>query len=113
MISAFLLFFMLHAFVWFSTIYQLTEAVTHQKALIICMALSIPTSLLSFYATKAAYEVLGTAWSIKLFGFGLGYLVFPFLTWIFLKESPYNLKTITCIILSFTIVAIQVFVPDN
>ena len=113
MLVAFLLFFFLHAAVWFSTNYQLAEDVSSQDALILCVLLAIPTSLISFYATKVTHEALGTAWGVKLFGFGLGYLVFPILTWIILKESPCNLKTITCIALSFIIVAIQVFVPDS
>ena len=79
----------------------------------ICVALAIPTSVVSFYACKWAYDVLESAWSVKLFGFAAGHLVFPILTWIFLHESPFNLKTITSIILALAIVFVQVCVPDN
>ena len=75
--------------------------------------LAIPTSVVSFYACKWAYDVLESAWSVKLFGFAAGHLVFPILTWIFLQESPFNLKTITSIILALAIVFVQVCVPDS
>ncbi len=113
MLLAFLLFFSLHAAVWFSTNYQLAENVSQKSALILCVLLAIPTSLMSFYATREAHNFLGSAWGVKLLGFGVGYFVFPILTWIILKESPFNIKTMSCIVLSFAIVAIQVFVPDS
>lgn len=113
MLVTLLLFFVLHAFVWFSTNYQLMNGVENSKALLVCLLLAIPTSLLSFYSTKIAYQILETAWSVRLFAFAVGYFVFPILTWVFLNESPFNTKTITSMVLAFTIVGIQLFFPDS
>jgi hypothetical protein len=40
--------------------------------------------------------------------FGISYLIFPALTWYFLNESMFTWKTMTCILLSFIILYIQV-----
>ena len=113
MLSLFLFFCVLHTMVWFSTAYQFAAGASLERALIMCVLLAIPTSVVSFYACRWAYDVLGSAWSVKLFGFAAGYLVFPLLTWGFLNESPFNFKTIVSIILAVTIVVVQVFVPDS
>lgn len=113
MILTFLLFILLHTLFWFSSNYQFAEGVDEKRALYICLILSIPTSVLVFYATKHAYNVLETAWSVRLFGFSIGYIVFPALTWFFLHESPFNTKTMISIMLAFTIMGVQLFVPNN
>jgi hypothetical protein len=48
-----------------------------------------------------------------LMGFGMSYLIFPLLTWILMKESPFNLKTMTCIALSFAIIGVQLWNPKG
>ena len=113
MFSLFLIFCALHAMVWFGTVYQFSAGTSLEKSLIICVLLAIPTSIVSFYACRWAYETLQSAWAVKLFGFAAGYTVFPVLTWVFLQESPFNFKTIVSIILAITIVVVQVLVPDS
>ena len=113
MIIIFILFFLLHSLFWFGSNYQFAENVDEKTALYICLLLSVPTSIATFYATKYAYSYLETAWSVRLFGFGVGYIVFPILTWFFLHESPFTTKTILSIILAFTIIGVQLFVPNN
>lgn len=98
---------------WFSSNYQFAEGVDETRALYICLGLSIPTSFLVFYATKHAYYCLETAWAVRLFGFSVGYIVFPVLTWVFLHESPFTTKTMLSIMLAFTIIGVQLFVPNN
>jgi hypothetical protein len=48
-------------------------------------------------------------WTARLLAFAASYLVFPFLTWWIMHESPFTTKTIVCILLSFVIVAVQLF----
>ena len=89
------------------------ENITSFQSLLVCIILAIPTSLLGYFASKATFEAFESVWAIKLFGFGMGYLVFPILTWLLLKESPFTLKTMICICLAFAIIGIQLFLPDN
>ena len=113
MIITFVLFVLLHSLFWFGSNYQFSENVSEKSAFILCLVLSVPTSIMTFYSMKYAYSYLETAWAVRLFGFGVGYIVFPILTWIFLHESPFTTKTILSILLAFTIIGVQLFVPNN
>lgn len=103
------LFLVTNILIWFATNYQLVENADKHAALKICLILAIPISLGAFYGTKFGYEALGEAWGVRLLAFGISYAVFPVLTYLLLNESPFNAKTMTCIILSAAIVGIQVF----
>ena len=102
-----------HISIWFGSNAQLIDGWSRGKALYICIFLAVPTALFAFYSTKYAYITFGTLWSTRLLAFGISYLVFPVLTWIFLSESPFNAKTLACILLSMIIVLIQIFVPNT
>ena len=106
----FLLFILLHIGVWFSSNTQLISDVWKDRSFWIMIALAIPTSLLAYYATKIGYSALNdSAWSLRFIGFGTSYLVFPILTWTLLGESMFTIKTMVCIMLSFVIVLIQLW----
>lgn len=109
LISA-LLFTVLHIFVWFSANLQFVKDMDQERSLFIALMLSIPITLCAYYATRVAYSALdGSLWSVRFIGFGISYLVFPILTWAVLGESMFTFKTLSCILLSFIIVYIQVF----
>ena len=103
----------MHCFVWVASNWQLMDGVNNKAALMVSIALAIPISLLGFYGTKIAYVALESAWAVRLLAFGISYLTFPIMTWVFLRESPFAIKTLVCIGLSITIVFIQVFLPNN
>ena len=99
--------------IWFSTNSQLVDGWDKSKALYLNIFLAIPISLLTFHATKYGFSSMGSLWSVRLLAFGLSYLSFPVLTWVFLGESPFNPRTMICIILSMIIILIQLFVPNT
>jgi hypothetical protein len=109
----FLLFTLLHGLIWFSGNWQLVEGVKQSSALKICLLLSVPISLTGFYVTRLGYDLYESAWSVRLIAFGMSYLIFPVMTWMWLHESPFNVKTMLCIILSFAIIVIQVLLPNS
>lgn len=98
--------------IWFSNNYQFINYIKN-RALIICIILAIPISILSFYATKYGYDALNSIWSLKLIAFGISNIIFVFLTWTLMKESPLTFKTLACLFLSFIIISIQIFVPKG
>lgn len=101
---------LVHIFVWFSMNLQLLGGKWVDRGLVIAMILSVPTSYVGFYATKHLCEYAdGSAWSARFVGFGVSYLVFPILTWVILGESMFTAKVMICILLSFIIMAIQIF----
>ena len=113
MFVVFVIFCLMHTFVWYSTNYQLADGADFKRSLIICAIMAMPISLLAFFGTKYSYEIFNSAWSVKLFSFSIGYLVFPILTWLYLNESPFTTKTIVCIFLATLIVCIQLYFPNN
>lgn len=50
----------------------------------------------------------GQLWPSRLIGFGLGIFVFSLMSHYLFKE-PITLKTLICLILGFTIIALQIF----
>ena len=106
-------FILLNVLVWISTNAQLVEGANQRSTLIAAVVLAIPISLLAYYGTRIGYEYFGTAWSVRLSVFGISYLVFPFLTYFYLNESPFQAKTVLCILLSIAILCVQVFWPHN
>ncbi len=105
-----LCFIGLHVMVWFSTNLQFMSAPWSAKSLWVSLTLAIPISMLAYFGSRFGYSALGdSAWGVRFLAFSLSYLTFPFMTYYFLGESMFTLKTMLCIILSCAILAIQLF----
>ena len=79
-----------------------------KERVILSLALfSIPIGY--FYLKSWTYfvETLGNAWSAKFMFFGLSYVTFPILAYVFLGETPWTFKTMISFILSVTIILVQ------
>jgi len=48
-----------------------------------------------------------SVWSARFLFFGLSYMIFPVLTYVFLNETPFTLKNILSVAFAFTIILIQ------
>lgn len=105
------IFVIMHVIIWYASNAQLIME-NQRIALVIALILSIPISLLTFYATRVGYSYFDSLWSVRLLAFGASYLVFPAMTYFYLDESPFQTKTMVCIILSIIIMAIQIFWKD-
>lgn len=72
--------------------------------------LGIPASMFFMYSVKnmiIAYN--GQMWPSRLIGFSIGAIVFTYFSWSLFNE-PINTKTLICLLLSFTILGIQLFI---
>ena len=103
-----LLFSVIHVILWYSSNLQLVIE-NQTAALALAVGLGIPASFLIFYATKFGYAQYDSLWTVRLLGFGSSYLVFPIMTYFYVNESPFNTKTMICILLSFAIICVQLF----
>ena len=105
-----LCFLMLHVMVWFSTNLQFIDAGWNAKSFWITLALAIPTSFAAYYGSRFGYAALGeSVWGVRFLAFAISYLTFPIMTYYFLGESMFTLKTMSCIFLSCVILFIQFF----
>jgi len=103
------LMLVLQVLVWVSANGQFSEYFKNYNTLFLCMALALPVSVCGYYGSKFLYASSESVWSIRFIGFGISYLVFPFMTWYLLGESMFTVKTLLCIFLSLCIILIQVF----
>ena len=102
-----LLCIMGHVLVWFSHSLQLISEWWSDKQFLSALLFSLPIALMFVYATKYGYEYFGSLWSVRFSGFAVSYLVFPVLTYIYLKESFMTPRVILTTLLCVFIIAIQ------
>tara|TARA_R110000851_G_scaffold263079_2_gene415579 strand:+ start:3393 stop:3746 length:354 start_codon:yes stop_codon:yes gene_type:complete len=95
--------------VWFLNNSQFVWEWWKDKPVVTALIYAIPTGIVFWYGTKYSYAGLGEAWGSRLLAFGLSYLTFPILTYIYLHESMFTPKTLSCVFLSVCIVGIQIF----
>jgi hypothetical protein len=109
MILACLCMFTAQACVWFSSNSQIVWDWWADKPLLAAILFGVPASLLFWHGTKYGFAAMNELWGPRFLGFGMSYLTFPILTWWFASESMFTAKTMVCVLLSFTIVGIQIF----
>ena len=103
-------FVAVHLMVWFSANLQFVSEDWTTKSLWVALALSLPITLCAYYGARFGYYALSeSAWGVRFLAFALSYLIFPFLTYYLLGESMFTIKTLLCVLLSFVIIAIQLF----
>jgi hypothetical protein len=108
-ISFILLALLAQVFVWFQSNSQLFWEFWKDRFLLSALVYGIPASILFWYTTTLAYKHFGNLWSVRFLMFGLSYITFPLLTYIFAGESWLTPKTVVCTLLSFVIIAIQFY----
>ena len=102
-------FLLAQCLAWFQLNSQLMSKWWSDKPLVSAVVFGIPASLFFWHAWKNISESFGSVWSARFVGSGIGFLVFPILTWYLLGESMFTLKTMTCIILSVVIILVQIY----
>jgi len=79
------------------------------KPLMSAVVFGMPTSIALWYAWRIVADSSQPGWSARFIGSGTGFLVFPLLTWIYLGESMFTVKTILCLVLAVAIILIQIY----
>lgn len=74
----------------------------------IMMLLGLPISLIFIKTTKVFNEAFDANWPGRLIGFGIGVIIFTIMSWLIFEEHP-TPKTLTCLVLAFLIIVLQVF----
>ena len=104
---ALLLFSIGHMLTWVNIYGQFAWEYWEDKPVLSAFIFAIPTSIIFWYGSKVCYESSGSAWTARLIGFSATYFIFPFMTQMFIKESMFETKTMICVLLSFSILAVQ------
>ena len=98
-----------HMLGWFAGNMQLVWDYWKDKPILSTVVFGTPAGLLFWYGTKYAYLSLGSLWSVRFLAAALSYFIFPVLTWYFLGESMFTLKTTISILLAWTILLVQFY----
>ena len=98
-----------HVISWYATYSQFLYGWCKENVVLLPLIFSIPTGYFFTYGMRFAVQEMDQVWGPRLLGFGLSYLVFPILTYIYFGENMFSPKTLTCVGLSVLIVLIQVF----
>ena len=94
--------------IWFQSHIQFISNWSKDNPLLIAIP-GVLVSYVSILATKHLAEAYsGLVWPSRLIGFGIGIILFSFLTWILLGEKI-ETKSLVCVILAFCILLIQLF----
>ena len=105
-----LLFYLIgHILAWFQFNSQFVWSWWKDKAFLSVLIYAIPMCLCFYYGTRCFVTETDSLWTARLSGFGLGIAIFSLMTYFFMGESPFTFKTISCIVLAFLIVTIQIF----
>lgn len=104
-----IIFFLLaHLVTWFQLNGQFLWGWFRENTLILAI-LGIPISYLYIWGTKHTVQYFdGTMWPARFIGFGVGIVIYAILVGIFFNEGI-NLKTFVSLLLSLTLICIQVF----
>ena len=94
---------------WFQFNSQFVWNFWKDKPVLSNVLFAIPMGLCFWYAIKSIVDDTGEIWTSKLMGFGVSNVVFAVMTYVFLKESMFTAKTMTCITLGALIILIQIY----
>ena len=105
-----LLYFLVgNIFGWFQFNAQFVWEWWSDKPIVANLLFAVPMGYCFWHAVRHIFLETGELWASKLLGFGVSNFVFAIMTYIFLKESMFTPKTLTCLSLASAIIAIQMF----
>ncbi len=110
MIYAICFFVAGHCLGWYAHNLQFVNEFWKDKVVLPTIIFGIPCLLAFWWGTKFAMEASGELWTARFVAAVFSYLTFPIMTWWYLGESMFTLKTISCVFLAFCILLIQIFV---
>ena len=99
-----------HTMGWFAGNSQLVWEYWKDKPVLATLLFGTPAGLLFWYGTKYCFIATGgELWSVRFVAAVFSYVTFPIMTWYFLGETIFTLKTMICIFLAMSILFVQVY----
>ncbi len=110
MLYAVCCFILGHCLGWYAHNLQFVNEFWKDKVVLPIIIFGIPCLFAFFYGTRFAMAAVPELWTSRFIAAVLSYLTFPFMTWYYLGESMFTIKTMSCIFLAFCILLIQLLV---
>ena len=97
-----------HILVWYCHNSQLVWEFWVDRPFLANIVYGIPAGVCFWYGTKFCMEASGLLWTTRFMAFALSYATFPLMTWWYMNESIFTLKTGICTFLAFLIILVQI-----
>jgi hypothetical protein len=110
MIYAICCFIVGHSLGWYAHNLQFVSEYWKDKVLLPIFLFGVPCLIAFWWGTRFAMEAHPELWTARFVAAVFSYLTFPIMTWWYLGESMFTLKTLLCVFLAFCILLIQIFV---
>jgi hypothetical protein len=94
---------------WFQFNSQFIWKWWQDKPVLTNVIFAIPMGMCFWYAIKNIVSATDQLWASKLIGFGVSNVIFAIFAYIFMGESIFVPKTMSCMVLASLIIAIQIF----
>tara|TARA_R110000824_G_scaffold197409_20_gene380926 strand:+ start:794 stop:1132 length:339 start_codon:yes stop_codon:yes gene_type:complete len=109
MTKGIILFILANILGWFNIHLQFMHKWWAERPVTTILIFSFPVGYLFLMGTKYIVGSTGVYWSSRLIGFSIATTIYAILTWVILKESFFEIKTLTCLSLCCVVLIIQVF----
>jgi hypothetical protein len=96
-------------FGWYSSNMQFISEYWKDKYILSAFVFGVPSIVMFWFGTKYAMEAVPQLWSIRFIGAGTSFIAFPIMTWYYMGETMFTLKTMICTFLYFLIILVQIF----
>ena len=97
-----------HIMGWYSSNSQLVWEFWEDKPILANIIFGIPAGVFFWYGTKYVMQSQPELWTARFTAGVLGYLTFPLMTWFYLGESMFTIKTMLCVFLALMIMFVQI-----
>lgn len=104
-----LLFLVGNIIAWFQFNAQFVWEWWEDKMFLSNALFAVPMGMCFWLAAKNIVTATNELWASKLLGFGVSNFVFAVMTYVFMRESIFTAKTLSCLLLASIIIAIQIF----
>ena len=110
MVVAMCLFTVGHVLAWYTHNSQFVWDFWKNRPILVNIIFGVPCGIFFWYGVKYAVSASDMLWTSRFVAFSLSYVTFPIMTWFYLGESMFTLKTMICTALAFMIIGVQIFI---
>lgn len=104
-----MLFFILgHTLGWYTHNLQFVYEYWKDKIILSNIIFGVPAGIFFWVGTKYIFIDSGELWTARFLAAVMSYVTFPLMTWYYLGESMFTLKTMLCVILAMLILIVQI-----
>ena len=98
-----------HIFGWYANNSQFVWDFWKDKPFLSNFIFGVPAGMMFWYGTRFVMQTTPELWTARFTAAVISYSVFPLMTWFYLGESMFTIKTMLCVFLALLILMVQIF----